>query len=124
MKIFFAKPLVSALVALPGSRPGASGYATLVGRVTDQSGAVVPNAAITIVNQETGLTRTVNTESSGDYIASALPASLYPVSAEITGFSFKEAVLADILLQAAQTPRVDIMLSVGDATQRVEVTAE
>jgi len=95
--------------------------ATLVGRVTDQSGAVVPNATITILNQDTGLTRSVSTDVSGDYVAPTLPVGIYRVTAEQTGFT--KAAISDITLQVAQTQRLDIVLNVGSATERVEVTA-
>lgn len=96
--------------------------ATLVGKVTDQSGAVVQGVKVTIVNQATGLTRVVDTDVSGDYIASTLPAGAYRVTAQARGF--KEVVYSNVTLQVAQTPRLDIVLSVGDIAEKVEVTGE
>ena len=120
----FAKSLICLLVALSlfvGVVAAQIVTATLVGRVTDQSGAVAPDVRITIVNQGTGLTRSVTTDQSGDYIASTLPAGVYRITAEATGF--KKTVVSDISLQVAQTPRVDIMLDVGNSAEQVEVTA-
>jgi hypothetical protein len=94
--------------------------ATLVGRVTDQSGAVVPRAKITIVNESTGLERTVVTDQSGNYVATSLPAGVYRVTAEMIGF--KKSVIPNVVLEVAQTPRVDIALAVGQASDLVEVT--
>jgi hypothetical protein len=96
--------------------------ATLVGKVTDQSGAVVQGVKVTIVNQATGLTRVVDTDPSGDYIASTLPAGAYRVTAQAKGF--KEVAYSNVTLQVAQTPRLDIVLSVGDIAEKVEVTGE
>src|SRR5262249_43323908 len=96
--------------------------ATLVGKVTDQSNAVTPGVTIKIENQTTGLTRMVVTDQGGDYMATALPAGIYRVTAELAGF--KQAVISDIALQVAQTERVDIVLNVGAATERVEVVAD
>src|SRR6516225_3743691 len=73
--------------------------ATLVGRVTDQSGAVVPRAKITIVNESTGLERTVVTDQSGNYVATSLPAGVYRVTAEMIGF--KKSVIPNVVLEVA-----------------------
>src|SRR5258708_13603164 len=56
------------------------------GTVTDESGAVIPNATITIKNKATGFARTVTTSPLGLYRAPALPAGEYVVQAEVTGF--------------------------------------
>src|SRR5580765_902659 len=61
--------------------------ATLVGTVTDSSGAVVPNAAITITNKATGQVRKLTTNDTGQYVASALPIGSYDVRVQATGFS-------------------------------------
>ena len=61
-------------------------FATIVGTVTDNSGAVVPNAAITITNTATGIARTLTTNDSGQYVASALSIGNYKVKAEAAGF--------------------------------------
>lgn len=120
----FAKLLVYLLVAVSlFLEVGAAQVvtATLIGKVTDQSNAIVPGVTIVIVNQSTGVTRTVATDQAGDYIAAALPAGVYRVTAEHSGF--KKTIVSDIALEVAQTPRVDIVLSVGTASQEVEVTA-
>jgi len=120
----FMKSLASLLVTTVFLLEGASAQvvtATLVGRVSDQTGAVVPGVTITIVNQDTGFSRTVTTDQGGDYVAPTLPAGVYKITAEVTGF--KKAVISDISLQVAQTPRVDIVLNVGDTAEQVEVTA-
>ena len=56
------------------------------GTVTDPNGAVVPNASITIVNIETGTTRTITTDDSGVYRAPLLPLGTYRVTAEAPNF--------------------------------------
>lgn len=95
--------------------------ATLVGRVTDQSDAIVPAVTIILVNQSTGATRTVVSDEAGDYSVSALPAGVYKISAEHTGFS--KTIISDITVDVAQTPRIDIVLRLGQASQQVEVSA-
>ena len=59
---------------------------TITGTVTDQSGAAVPGAAITITNVDTGVARTSETGTTGRYEAPGLPAGNYEVSARLAGF--------------------------------------
>src|SRR5215472_10413088 len=60
--------------------------ATIVGTVTDPSGAVVPEVRITVANPEKGLTREVASNASGEYVAPKLPIGNYLVTAEAGGF--------------------------------------
>src|SRR5437764_6500892 len=60
--------------------------ADILGTVTDPAGAVMPNAKITIVNRNTADIRTVQTESSGDYVVNLLPSGTYSVTIEATSF--------------------------------------
>src|SRR5438270_7069960 len=56
------------------------------GQITDTSGAALPNAAITVTNQDTGLVRNMRTNGDGFYVAPDLPTGKYRVSAEASGF--------------------------------------
>src|SRR5215469_16883116 len=70
---------------------------TLSGTVTDPSGAVVPGAKITATNTGTGLTRTVNTNSGGNYVIVDLPPGNYSVSVESANFqTYKRAVAVNV----------------------------
>src|SRR5678815_1379282 len=60
---------------------------TLIGTVTDPSGAVVPNATVTLTNKQTGAARAVETNSEGFYSAPSLPAGEYEVKVVAKGFS-------------------------------------
>src|SRR5882762_8393650 len=91
--------------------------ATIVGTVTDSSGAVVPGAGITVTAKDTGLTRKTTTNQSGNYVATFLPVGRYRVTAEMIGF--KKKTVTDIVLEVNQEPRVDILLEVGDVTDSV-----
>jgi hypothetical protein len=64
----------------------AQDVATIVGTITDQSGAVVPGARVTLVNQGTAFRRVVETNASGQYVASAIPTGAYQITVEKTGF--------------------------------------
>src|SRR5438128_2282457 len=57
------------------------------GQITDTSGAALPNAAITVTNQDTGLVRNMRTNGDGFYVAPDLPTGKYRVSAEAPGFA-------------------------------------
>jgi Carboxypeptidase regulatory-like domain len=95
---------------------------TIVGRVMDPSGAVVAGVAVTVINEETGLRRSVSTNSQGDYTANLLPIGRYSVEAELSGF--KKAKVTGVVLQVNQTVRIDQTMEVGEVTQTVEVTSE
>src|ERR1700745_3915477 len=61
--------------------------ATLTGTVTDSSGAVIPNAAITVTQTTTNAARTVQSDESGNYAVTSLPAGTYTLSVFSSGFA-------------------------------------
>src|SRR5436190_5209867 len=96
--------------------------ATIVGTVTDPTGAVVPGVSITVTSKDTGLTRKATTNQAGSYVATFLPVGQYSVTAEVTGF--KKKTITGIVVEVNQEPRVDIVLEVGSVTDSVTVTGE
>jgi carboxypeptidase family protein len=74
------------LCALVASLPAQLTTADVVGKVTDQTGSVVPAAKITITNLGTGLDYTAVADTDGNYRVSLLPAGQYKIQAEKTGF--------------------------------------
>jgi hypothetical protein len=94
---------------------------SIVGFVTDSSGAVVPGAKVIIKNEGTGESRTVSTDSSGHYAVPNLPPTSYTMTAEATGFQKFESTKN--VLASNSTISIDAKLSLGAATQTVEVTA-
>ena len=95
--------------------------ATITGTVTDSSGGVVANAKVTVSEQGTGQVYELTTGSSGDFTRPALKASTYNIS--VTAPGFKKAEQKNILLTAGERTGVNIVLTVGDIGQTVEVTA-
>lgn len=95
--------------------------ATIVGLVTDSSGAAVPGATVMLVNTATGFSRSVASDSEGRYVASAIPTGLYTVTAEKQGFQTLKR--SGVQLNAATTLAVDLQLTVGSQAQSVSVTA-
>lgn len=94
--------------------------ATIVGTVTDPSGAVMPGVKLTITNTGTMASRTVESNNAGSYIAPELPIGKYSVKAEQSGFKTYER--SGIVLNVNDTLRVDISMQVGDVTQSVTVS--
>jgi hypothetical protein len=90
----------------------------LAGAVTDATGAVVPNATVTLTNKETGATRTVESNSEGFYSAPSLPAGEYEVKVVAKGFS---AFLRTATVQTGSTTTVNVSLQVGQTTEIVTV---
>lgn len=99
----------------------AQGTGSIVGTVRDSSDAVIAGAVITIQNTQTGLTRTLHTDTDGFYSSPLLPVGLYKITAEAQGFS---SVLTDgVELQLAQQARIDFTLKVSGTKQQVVVSA-
>jgi len=97
----------------------AQDVATIVGTVTDQTGAVVPDAKITVSNPTEGFTRNCVSNADGEYTAPLIPIGNYTVTAEATGFA--SLTRTGFALAAGQTLRVDLRLEVGTAQQKVTV---
>jgi len=95
--------------------------ATIVGTVTDPSGASVPNVSITVTNVDTGIARTLTTSGDGQYVAPDLHIGRYTVRASAAGFKVTEQ--KDIVLQINDRARVDFKLQVGTAQEQVTVEA-
>jgi hypothetical protein len=95
--------------------------ASIVGTVTDASGAAVPNAKIVITNTDTGIIHSTSTNTTGSYAAHELPFGHYSVRAEATGFKNYERT--GITLNVNDTVRVDAPLQVGQAQESVTVEA-
>ena len=95
--------------------------ATLVIAVEDPAGALVPDAAITLLNTATGISRTFQSNEEGLATASALQPGVYDISVEKPGF--KKAVQPGFVLTVNQRARQTIVLQVGEVTESVTVEA-
>ena len=94
---------------------------SITGEVKDQSGAVAADAPVTVTNSRTNVARSTVTNASGIYSFPDLTPGFYEVKVVAPGFA--PIVKTNIELQVQQTARVDFSLSVGQATQTVEVSA-
>jgi hypothetical protein len=96
--------------------------ATITGSITDQSGAVVAHADVSIVNEETGVATEVKSSDSGLFTAPYLPAGSYSVSVSRAGFSpYKKT---GITLGTSEAVRVNVELRTGSVTETVVVRSE
>jgi len=94
---------------------------TILGTVTDNSGAVVANASVDVTSLATGVTSHAQTSSSGDFTAPYLKPGTYKVTVQAPGF--QKSVVDNIGLDVAQQARVDVTLKPGQVTESVEVQA-
>src|SRR3979411_1836126 len=104
----FVSALVASFVFLSlANRPVIAQVTTgsILGTVHDSTGAVVPNATITITDTAKGTTSTKQTDASGDYNVPFLIPGTYTVSVEMPGF--KRSVSSNVVLDIAQKARVD-----------------
>jgi hypothetical protein len=94
--------------------------ATIVGRVTDSSGAVVMQATVSVVNTATSLERATTTAGTGDFEIPLLPITgSYTLTVTKTGFQTQQ--ITGIVLAVDQEARFDVHLSVGSVTEKVSV---
>ncbi len=102
------------------SSHGQTVNATLLGAVTDATGGVIPNGKVTIVEVNTGVGRSGQTNESGNYTFPNLPPGQYVVTVEASGF--KKEARKDIDVIVNTSTRVDLQLQPGTLTETVEVT--
>ena len=95
---------------------------TITGTITDPAGAVVANAAVEARNTETNATYPFASSTTGNYTLAELPAGTYELA--VTAPGFKKFIRPGLIVQAAQTIRVDATLQVGSATESVTVAEE
>ena len=95
---------------------------SITGTVTDSSGAAVSGADVKVVSADTGLTRTVVTNSDGFFIASELPPGSYSVTISKTGF--RTATAKGISVSVSSPARADISLTPGQVQESVTVQAD
>ena len=107
-------------VFLLGRFAGAqSTVGTILGTVSDPSGAIIAGVNVTVTNTATGISRAIATDETGNYKVLRLLPGSYAITAEMAGF--KKATVTGIVLQVNQESRYDIRLEVGEVTQEIAV---
>ncbi|QNI37669.1 TonB-dependent receptor [Edaphobacter albus] len=117
------KSLSVAVVALCcASVTFAQTTASIVGNVTDASGAVVGHCSVQVVETSTGQARTTTTDETGAYLFTLLPPGSYSIRVEAAGF--KVAIRTNVAVSVQANVRVDIPLSVGNVSETVTVASQ
>src|SRR5579872_4876774 len=115
------KFLVLVVVLLGLGVPVFAQEATIVGTVTDPTGATVPNASIAITNVDTGQVLQFSSNEAGQFVAPGLHIGHYTVKTQVAGFKPMEQ--KDIVLQVGDRLRVDFKLELGAAAEQITVEA-
>ncbi len=116
----FSFAVLAALLGTQGHGQTTTG--SILGTVSDETGGIVPGAAVTVFNSDTGGTRSMETDAQGRYRATNLTLGGYEVSVALAGF--RTSVRSGITLTVGAEVVVDLTLSIGAVSERVEVTAE
>jgi len=109
-----------ALWILSSSDVHAQTAATIVGDVTDSSGAIAPNVSVTVIHEGTRTERKVQTNEAGQYRVTPLNPGTYTIQVESAGF--KKQVRSGVVLEVGAVLEVDFALQVGELTETIEVT--
>ena len=118
LRVFSASALILVLTSALAS---AQATAQLSGRVTDESGGVLPGVSVTVTQTDTGFTRSTVTDDSGTYVLPNLPIGPYRLEVMLTGF--RTYVQTGIVLQVGATPAINASLPLGELAETVTVEA-
>ncbi len=123
-KILCPPVAMAALLLLftPSLHAQSSGTGALTGTLTDPSGALVPNVAVTLTNVDTGQVRTQTTGADGSYRFALIPPGKYNVRFSAAGFKVEE--VPSITVNVAETPVLNRSLEVGQQSESVTVEAQ
>jgi hypothetical protein len=121
LSIVFLVAVGVVLCVIPSVMDAQVVNATLLGTVSDASGAVVANAKVAALEQGTGVVHVTETNGSGNYVFPDMPPGTYTITVELSGF--KKNVRKDVALSVNTSQRVDVQVMPGDVTETVEVTA-
>src|SRR5262252_6158814 len=119
--VCFAVIVLALLFLAALATPAFAQEATIVGTVTDPSGAAVADAKVTLTNTETGVSKVFSTNESGQYVAVDIHIGHYDIKVEKGGFKTEER--KGMVLQVGDRSRADFALSVGGSQETVTVEA-
>jgi Carboxypeptidase regulatory-like domain/TonB-dependent Receptor Plug Domain len=116
------KVLFAFVLAVASSLAAQTFRGTILGTVTDASGAVVPGAKVSVKNLATGLERTSEASADGSYTLPELPIGTYSVT--VTQSGFQTSITSNVVVDVATERRVDVVLKTGQVSTTVEVSGE
>jgi Carboxypeptidase regulatory-like domain/TonB dependent receptor len=111
--------LLTILFAAPSALFGQGYFGTVSGTVTDPSGALVPQAKVTLIDQQKGFQFTATSDSSGRYLFTSIPPGLYSVSTDVQGF--EKIIHTNVQLNVSENATANLKLTVATTKQTVEV---
>jgi hypothetical protein len=114
--------ILSVLFMMTSLSYGQTTSGDLVGTVKDPSGATIPNAVLTVTNEETGVVVSIKAESNGEFRAANLLPGKYDIEVKSPGFN--PYVLHGVSVELNKTATTNVTLSIGSANTTVEVAAE
>ncbi|MGH9745552.1 MAG: TonB-dependent receptor domain-containing protein, partial [Candidatus Acidiferrales bacterium] len=118
----FLSAMLLAVAMIAGATWAQSNEGRIVGTIRDASGGVVIGATVTVTNMATNVSRSIPTNSAGEYNAAPLEPGRYSITAEAKGFKKTES--KDVLLEVGREIRVDLDLSTGSLSETVEVKSD
>ncbi len=110
------------MLCLPAASHAQTVYGSIFGNVTDNTGAAIPGATVTVTDEAKGTVVTVQSGASGDYSVEHLIPDLYDIKVTYQGFETFEA--KGVQVNADTSPKVDAKMTVGGASTTVEVSAD
>lgn len=113
-RVLFVLVLMLGLPAVLLGQAAVSG--SLTGKITDEAGALIPNAEVILTNEATGVKFVSRTNEAGSYTFTNLSPGHYTLSAQMTGFSPVE--VSGLTVTVAQFARADIQMKVGVVSER------
>ena len=115
-------PIVLACVSAGVARGQVTDSQSISGTITDPSGAAVPGADVTVMNEATKIAQTVKANGDGLYNALNVPSGVYTVTVNMNGF--KKSVITGVTVDIGAKPSVPVQLQIGSIGETVEVKAE
>src|SRR5215831_18153496 len=113
---------IAAILIVSSPAFGQTATGILQGRVTDDSGAAIPAAKITIENERTAVRQVTTSNSLGNYIQPYLQPSEYKVTVEIIGF--QKYTTSGVTVEVQKSTELNVSMKVGEVNTTVEVSAE
>lgn len=114
--------IAAAVIALSLAALGQTVNGRILGSVTDQSGAAVPGASVTITDVQRGVSRNLTTDADGDYVAPDLSPGTYKVHVESKGFRTVERI--NVPIEVGKDARIDFALQPGEVSEVVQVNED
>ncbi|MGA8142515.1 MAG: TonB-dependent receptor [Candidatus Acidiferrales bacterium] len=118
----FWSATILAVLAFAGAMWAQSNEGRILGTIRDSTGGVVIGATVTVTNTATNVSRSLTTNSSGEYVAAPLAPGRYTVTAEAKGFKKTES--KEVLLEVAREIRLDLDLVTGSMSETVVVKSD